>query len=107
MNIRAGSTVPKSDTPSVGEQFFAAEDLESASELREYVFCERAWSLARRGHTASSVKAQEQPASGTAFHEAWAIAARSGNNRQALWWAFTPLLAALAVWLFTAVVERH
>ena len=99
--------MPDYDTAQSGDEaLFAAEELVSASELREYVFCERAWSLARRGH-AASVKAQEQRASGTAFHEARAIAARSGNNRQALWWAFTLLIAALAVWLFTAVVERH
>jgi len=68
------------------------------------VFCERVGAFGQQRHSAST-KAQEQRAAGTAFHES--RAARSGNNRQDLWWAFTLLLAALAVWFFRAVVERR
>jgi hypothetical protein len=99
--------VPESDTPSVGEQFFSAEDMVSASELREFVFCERAWFLAHQGHAVLSANAREQRAAGTAFHESRATAARSGKNAHALWWAVILLIMALAAWLFKALEEKR
>ena len=70
----------------------------NASELREFVFCERAWWLSRQGYVVSA-KAQQQRAAGVTFHERRAGAARRGSNAQALWWAILLMLAALALWL--------
>ena len=79
----------------------------NVSELREFVFCERAWWLSRQGYTVSR-QAQAQRAEGIAFHEARAGAARKASNSRALWWAILLALAALAVWLVHALLEaRH
>ena len=89
-----------------GENLFSQEDLVSASELREFVFCARAWFLARHGHPVS-VEAREQRATGTAFHELRAMVARRGHNARPLWWAVVLLIMALAVWLLKTIVDKH
>jgi hypothetical protein len=77
---------------------FPADDLINASELREFVYCERSWWLSRQGY-AVSAKALQQRAAGIAFHVARAGAARRGSNANAHWWAIIMTLAALALWL--------
>jgi hypothetical protein len=49
-----------------GEGPFASEALISASELREFVFCSRAWWLSRQGH-AVSVKHMNSAPTGSRF----------------------------------------
>jgi len=62
------------DTPHNAEPPFSSEDMVSASELREFLFCERAWFLSRQGHRVSA-QAEAQRAAGIIFHEARAAAA--------------------------------
>jgi len=57
----------------------------TASELREFLFCERACFLSRRGYTVSA-QAEAQRAAGVVFHEARAAAHR-GGRRWAFWFA--------------------
>lgn len=86
---------------------YASDDLVSASELREFVYCERAWWLGRQGYQLSP-QAQAQRAEGMAFHEARAGAARQASNAQSVWWAIILALAALAIWLARMLLEsRH
>jgi hypothetical protein len=82
---------------------FVAGELVSASELREFVFCERSWWLGRAGYVVSE-KAQAQRAEGLAFHQQRAVAARKGSNSQALWWAVLLALAAAALLLMKLLV---
>jgi hypothetical protein len=56
----------------------------NASELREFVFCERSWFLNRQAFVVSE-EAQSQRAEGVAFHELRAEAARKASNPQVLW----------------------
>jgi hypothetical protein len=85
----------------------AADDedqwLVSASELREFVYCERAWFLRWKG-TDASTKARVRMKAGTAYHEARAIAALRGADPTLMRWAFgllavAALAMAMAVWL--------
>jgi hypothetical protein len=85
---------------------FGPEDLLNASELREFVFCERTWFLARQGY-AVSCHAQAQRAAGVAFHEARAADAQKGSNRHALWWIVLLLLLAIALLLINALLESR
>ena len=39
---------------SKNESFFAPEEMVNASELREFLFCERAWYLGRQGYQVSA-----------------------------------------------------
>src|SRR4051794_15247952 len=55
-----------------------SDDFVTASELREFVFCERAWWLKRQGYELSH-KAQAERAERLAFHEQRARAARTGE----------------------------
>lgn len=83
-----------------------SDDLVTASELREVVFCERAWWLKRQGYQVSN-KAQAERAEGLAFHEQLARAARTANEGAALWLAVVLLLAAIAIWLVKELLEAH
>ena len=83
-----------------------AADFVTASELREFVFCERAWWLKRQGYEVSS-KAQAERAEGLAFHEQRARAARTASEGGTLWLAIVLLLAALAVWFVKELLEAH
>ena len=78
----------------------------TASELREFVFCERAWWLKRHGCEVSH-KAQAERAEGLAFHEQRARAARTASEGAALWLAIVLLLAAIAIWLIKELLEAH
>jgi CRISPR/Cas system-associated exonuclease Cas4 (RecB family) len=65
---------------------FPPEEMVNASELREFIFCERAWFLNRQGFRVSP-DALAQRAAGMVFHETRARAATKGRSEQALWWA--------------------
>ena len=68
------------DTQSQNDELiFPPEEMINASELREFLFCERAWFLSRAGHRVSA-QAGAQRAAGIEFHEARAGAASRGQN---------------------------
>jgi hypothetical protein len=82
------------------EPFFALlEDMVSASELREFLFCERAWFLSREGYRVSP-EAEGHRAAGIAFHEVRAAAGREGASPWPLRWAIILAGAGIAVLVF-------
>ena len=81
-------------------------ELVSASELREFVFCERAWWLKRQGYQVSR-KAQAERVEGLAFHERRSRAARTASEGTTLWLAIVLLLAAIAIWVIKELLETH
>jgi hypothetical protein len=91
-SVREASTVP-------AEPSFPPEDMVTASELREFVFCERAWFLSRQGLQVSA-RATAQRAEGIQFHEARAGAASRGGSKRAFWWAVLLAAAGIAIPLF-------
>jgi hypothetical protein len=76
------------------EPLFLSEDMINASELREFLFCERAWFLNCQGFRVSA-RAEAQRAAGVVFHEVRAGAASRGSSPWFFW--LTVLLAAAAV----------
>jgi hypothetical protein len=84
--------------PQGGEPSFPPEDMVNASELREFLFCERAWFLSRQGFRMSG-QAEAQRAAGTQFHEARAGAANRGRSKRAFWWAVILAGAGIAILL--------
>jgi hypothetical protein len=86
------------DTPHNVEQLFPSEDMVSASELREFLFCERAWFLSRQGHRVSA-QAEAQRAEGIVFHEATAGAASRGSSPWVFWLAAILAGAGIAILL--------
>ena len=81
MALFDGTKSPPSDAAA-----FPADDLINVSDLREFVYCERAWWLSRQGYVVSA-KAQQQRAAGIVFHEARAGAASRGRSPWVTWWA--------------------
>jgi hypothetical protein len=88
------------------EPFFAPEDMVNASELREFLFCERAWYLGRRGYQVSA-QAESQRAAGIVFHEARAAAASRGSSPAALWWVGILVLAGIALLLLKVWMDSR
>lgn len=66
---------------------FSEDDMITASELREFVYCSRAWSLARNGFAVSR-EVQSQRDAGIRFHELQAEHTRQGSRH-------SPLIAGL------------
>ena len=91
--------IPKSREPS-----FPSEEMVNASELREFLFCERAWFLNRQGFRVSP-EAQSHRAAGVVFHEVRAAAAQKGRNPQAYWWALILAVAGVALLLLKALMS--
>jgi len=82
-----------------GESLFPPEDMINASELREFLFCERAWFLSRQGFRVTK-QAEAQRSAGIVFHEARAGAASRGRSRWIFWLAVLLAGAGLAILLF-------
>lgn len=89
--------------PEIRERCFPPEDMVTASELREFLFCERAWFLSRRGYRVSA-QAEAQRAAGVVFHEARAAATHRGGCRWAFW--FAVLLGAAGIALLLLEIWR-
>ena len=85
--------------PQNREPIFAPEDMINASELREFLFCERAWFLSRAGHRVST-QAEAQRAAGIEFHEARAGAASRGQNPRTFCLAMILAGIGIAILLF-------
>jgi hypothetical protein len=83
---------------------FSPQDMVNASELREFVFCERAWFLSGQGQQVTA-KAQSQREDGIAFHEARAEAARRGSRPKAYAWALLLAVAAVALLVATILAD--
>ncbi len=66
----------------------------TASELREFLYCERAWFLNRQGYRVSA-EAEGRRAAGIAFHELRAEAGMAGASPWPLRWAI--MLAAAGI----------
>ena len=79
------------------------DDLVSASELAEFVYCQRAWALAREGHRPSDA-AQALRLAGNRFHEDRAIASSPGGLSLKQWAAL--LMFAGLLLLILALVLR-
>ena len=94
------------DTHKGHEPGFASDEMVSASELREFLFCERAWFLNRQGFRVSE-EAQSHRAAGLVFHEVRAAAAQQGRNPQAYWWALILALAGTALLLLNALMSAR
>ena len=85
--------------PQHAKRFFPPEDMVTASELREFLFCERAWFLSRAGHRVSA-QAEAQRAAGIEFHEARAGAASRGQNPRTFCLAMILAGIGIAILLF-------
>jgi hypothetical protein len=80
------------------ETFFLPEHMVTASELREFLFCERAWFLNRQGYRVSS-EAERHRAAGISFHRARAKAGRAGASPWPFRWATILAAAGTAILL--------
>lgn len=85
--------------PQNGDPLFHSEDMVSASELREFVFCERARFLNRQGFRVSA-EAQAHRAAGIDFREARAGAASRGRDPRVFWLAILLAGAGISILLF-------
>jgi hypothetical protein len=91
----------------LGREFrFRPEEIVDVSELREFVFCERAWYLARQGHAVPK-GAHSQRTAGVAFHKARAVAAEKGSNAQTVWWIVVLVLVAIALLVVNALLASR
>jgi len=82
---------------------FSDEDMIAASELREYIYCEKAWFLARQGFAVSR-EAQAQRDAGVVYHEQRAADTVKGTHSRAVIWIL--LLVAAAI-LLLAIYALH
>ena len=79
-------------------------ELVNASELEEFVYCRRAWGLARQGAPVSGAAA-EQRAKGSRFHNERA-ASQPGKSPSYVRWAVLLFIAGLLLLLVNALVTR-
>lgn len=71
----------------------------TTTELREFLYCERAWFLNRQGYRVSA-EAEGHRTAGIVFHEVRAKAGRAGASPWPLRWAIIFAAAGIAVLLF-------
>jgi hypothetical protein len=83
------------------EPFSPPEDMVSASELREFLFCKRAWFLSKNGFQVSK-QAVSQRTAGIVFHESRAAAASKGRSQWVFWGAVILAVAGIALLIFEA-----
>ena len=93
--------------PANQERPFTPEEMVNASELKDFLFCHRAWFLNQQGFR-NTPKTMEERQAGIAFHEDRAEAAKKAGGRQAIWWAILLALSGIMLLLVRALVEsRH
>jgi hypothetical protein len=78
----------------------------NASELREFIFCERAWALTRKG-LGVSIEQQQRRAIGVGFHETRAVAASRGRSPLMFCCAIILILAGTALLLTAAMLSAR
>jgi hypothetical protein len=93
------------DLSTGAEPLYPLEEMVTASELREFLFCERAWVLSKQGYRVSA-EAESQRAAGIVFHQERALAASKGASRQAVWWAALLIFAAIALLCATFLMKH-
>ena len=84
--------------PQYAVSCFPPEEMVTASELREFLFCERAWFLNRQGYRVSA-EAERHRAAGLAFHQVSAEAGRAGASPWPLRWAIILAGAGIVILL--------
>ena len=82
---------------------FSDEDMIAASELREYIYCEKAWFLARQGFAVSR-EAQAQRDAGVVYHEQRAADTVKGTHSRTVIWILLLITAAI---LLLAIYALH
>jgi hypothetical protein len=80
------------------------DEFVKASELREFVYCERSWFLNRHGFRVSE-QAEKAREVGTVFHEQRAAAAERGTSGKALTWVVVLVVLAIALLLAKALIH--
>jgi hypothetical protein len=85
---------------------FAHEEMVSASELKDWIYCNLAWMLNQQGFRVTDKAVQERQA-GILFHEERAEAATKASNGQTLWWAILFALLGMALLLAKALMESR
>jgi len=73
---------------------FSDEDMIAASELREYIYCEKAWFLTRQGFAVSR-EAQAQRDAGVVYHEQRAADTVKGTHSRTVIWILLLVAAAI------------
>jgi hypothetical protein len=82
---------------------FSDEDMIAASELREYIYCEKAWFLTRQGFSVSR-EAQAQRDAGVVYHEQRAADTVRGTHSRTVVWILLLIAAAI---LLLAIYALH
>ena len=85
---------------------FPPEEMVNASELKDYIYCNRSWLLNQDGFRVTHTMAEERSA-GIAFHEERAAAATKGSNGQTLWWAIALALLGIVFLLVKTLIESR
>ena len=81
---------------------FSDEDMIAASELREYIYCEKAWFLARQGFAVSR-EAQAQRDAGVVYHEQRAADTVKATHSRTVIWILLLVAAAILLLAFYAL----
>jgi len=79
-------------------------DVVNASELAEFVYCQRAWALAKQGGPVSET-VEQQRGMGNRFHNERA-ASEPGTSPAYVRWAVVLLIAGLLLLLINTLVTR-
>jgi hypothetical protein len=85
---------------------FSEEDMITASELRDFIYCARSWSLARHGFTVAR-EVQAQRDAGIRFHEERAEHALQGSRPSPLIAGYLLVAAGILLLLVFLVRGGH
>jgi len=86
---------------------FSEEDMITASELRDFIYCARSWSLARHGFTVLPREVQAQRDAGIRFHEERAEHALQGSRPSPLIAGYLLVAAGILLLLIFLVRGGH
>jgi hypothetical protein len=92
--------------PTLPASLIPPQEMINASELREFIFCERAWALTRQGLRVS-LEQQKRRALGVRFHETRAVAANRSRSPRIFWCAIILILAGVALLLADVMLSAR